>query len=109
MLGGGFQNLFKIPELKKRIFITLALLSVYRIGVHVPTPGIDRETLADILSRPRFKASKASRISSVERPSESILCLSRANKRVYGVGKHLVTYPGLASRRTVPLPDKACI
>jgi preprotein translocase subunit SecY len=51
MLGGGFQNLFKIPELKKRIFITMALLSVYRIGVHVPTPGIDRETLADILSR----------------------------------------------------------
>jgi len=51
MLGGGFQNLFKIPELKKRIFITLALLSVYRVGVHVPTPGIDRETLADIMSR----------------------------------------------------------
>ena len=51
MLGGGFQNLFKIPELKKRVFITLALLSVYRIGVHVPTPGIDRETLADILAR----------------------------------------------------------
>ncbi|MGB5987574.1 MAG: preprotein translocase subunit SecY [Desulfobacterales bacterium] len=51
MLGGGFQNLFKIPELKKRIFITMSLLSVYRIGVHVPTPGIDRETLAEILSR----------------------------------------------------------
>ena len=32
MLGGGFQNIFKIPELKKRIFYTFALLSVYRIG-----------------------------------------------------------------------------
>jgi preprotein translocase subunit SecY len=42
----GFQNIPKIPELKKRIFITLLLLAVYRIGVHVPTPGIDANALA---------------------------------------------------------------
>jgi preprotein translocase subunit SecY len=42
----GFQNIPKIPELKKRIFITLLLLAVYRIGVHVPTPGIDATALA---------------------------------------------------------------
>lgn len=46
MVGGGFGNLFKIPELKKRIIFTLALLIVYRIGVHVPTPGIDGVALA---------------------------------------------------------------
>jgi preprotein translocase subunit SecY len=40
MIGSGFQNVFKIPELKKRIIFTLALLVVYRIGVHVPVPGI---------------------------------------------------------------------
>ena len=44
--GGGFGNIFKIPELKKRIFVTLALLIVYRVGVHVPTPGIDGVALA---------------------------------------------------------------
>lgn len=42
----GFQNIPKIPELKRRILITLALLAVYRIGVHVPTPGIDASALA---------------------------------------------------------------
>ncbi len=41
MVGSGFQNIFKIPELKKRIFFTLRLLIVYRIGVNVPVPGID--------------------------------------------------------------------
>jgi preprotein translocase subunit SecY len=42
----GFQNIPKIPELKRRITITLLLLAVYRIGVHVPTPGIDAAALA---------------------------------------------------------------
>lgn len=42
----GFQNIPKIPELKRRILITLLLLAVYRIGVHVPTPGIDATALA---------------------------------------------------------------
>jgi preprotein translocase subunit SecY len=41
-----FQNIGKIPELKRRILITLLLLAVYRIGVHVPTPGINGEALA---------------------------------------------------------------
>lgn len=36
-----FINLFKIPDLKKKILFTLALVAVYRIGAFVPTPGID--------------------------------------------------------------------
>ncbi|MGD9046001.1 MAG: preprotein translocase subunit SecY, partial [Desulfobacterales bacterium] len=51
MIGGGFQNVFKIPELKKRIFFTLALLVVYRMGVHVPVPGIDASALASFFAR----------------------------------------------------------
>ena len=50
MVGGGFGNIFKIPELKKRIFFTLALLIVYRVGVHVPTPGIDSTALASFFA-----------------------------------------------------------
>lgn len=42
----GFQNIPKIPELKRRVIITLLLLAVYRIGVHVPTPGIDAAALS---------------------------------------------------------------
>ena len=40
-----FQSLFKIPELKQRIIFTLAILIVYRIGGHVPIPGINSEAL----------------------------------------------------------------
>ncbi len=51
MIGGGFQNIFKIPELKKRILFTLALLIVYRVGVHVPVPGIDSLALASFFKQ----------------------------------------------------------
>jgi preprotein translocase subunit SecY len=44
-----FKNVFKIPELKKRIAFTLALLVVYRIGGHIPTPGINGEELSKFL------------------------------------------------------------
>ncbi len=35
------RNIFNIPELKRRILVTLGLLAVYRVGAHIPTPGID--------------------------------------------------------------------
>lgn len=41
----GFQNVLKIPELKRRILYTFALLAVYRIGVFIPVPGIDSQAL----------------------------------------------------------------
>ncbi len=41
-----FDNLTKVPELNRRIFFTLLFLAVYRIGVFVPTPGINGEALA---------------------------------------------------------------
>jgi preprotein translocase subunit SecY len=41
-----FQNIFKIPELKKRVIFVLGMLAVYRIGCHIPTPGIDGQALA---------------------------------------------------------------
>jgi preprotein translocase subunit SecY len=51
MIGGGFQNIFKIPELKKRILFTLGLLIVYRVGVHVPVPGIDSVALSSFFAQ----------------------------------------------------------
>ena len=38
-------NIFKIPDLRKRVLFTLALLAVYRLGGHLPTPGIDANAL----------------------------------------------------------------
>lgn len=40
-----FQSIFKIPELRRRIGYTLAILFVIRIGSHVPIPGIDTEVM----------------------------------------------------------------
>ncbi|MFH1552745.1 MAG: preprotein translocase subunit SecY [Candidatus Omnitrophota bacterium] len=39
-------NIFKIPDLKKKVLVTLGLVAVYRIGAFVPTPGIDGVKLA---------------------------------------------------------------
>jgi preprotein translocase subunit SecY len=39
-------NMFRIPDLRKRILFTLGLLAVYRLGGHIPTPGIDSNRLA---------------------------------------------------------------
>ncbi len=41
-----FANIFKIPELRKRLFFTLGLLFVFRMGSYIPTPGIDGNQLA---------------------------------------------------------------
>lgn len=44
-----FQNVFRIAELKSRILFTLGLLAIYRIGAHIPTPGINGEELSKFL------------------------------------------------------------
>ena len=41
----GFQNSARIPELRRRIVFTFMMLAVYRIGVAIPTPGIDNAAL----------------------------------------------------------------
>ncbi len=50
-MAGGFGNIAKIPELKRRILMTLLLLAVYRIGCFIPTPGIDAEALMAFFAR----------------------------------------------------------
>ena len=39
------SNLFRIEDLRKRVLFTLALLAVYRLGAHIPTPGINKDVL----------------------------------------------------------------
>ncbi|MDP2912396.1 MAG: preprotein translocase subunit SecY [Candidatus Omnitrophota bacterium] len=41
-----FANVFKIPDLRKKIIFTLGLIAVYRVGTYIPTPGIDGARLA---------------------------------------------------------------
>ena len=44
-------NIFKIPELKRKVLFTLGILVVYRIGAHIPTPGINAAALAEVMAR----------------------------------------------------------
>ncbi len=44
-IAGGYQSMFRIPELKRRLLFTGMILLVYRLGGHVPVPGIDRAAL----------------------------------------------------------------
>src|SRR5579871_6523105 len=46
-----FSNMFRIPDLRKRVLFTLAMLAVYRLGSFVPTPGIDVIKWQDFLER----------------------------------------------------------
>ena len=44
-------NWHRVPELRRRIFFTLAMLAVYRIGVFVSTPGVDRNAMRQFISQ----------------------------------------------------------
>ena len=45
------RKVFNIPELRNRILFTLGMLAVYRIGAHIPTPGINQDELAKFLQK----------------------------------------------------------
>ncbi len=48
---GSLGNIARIPELKRRVIFTLLMLLVYRLGVHIPTPGINTAILKDFFGK----------------------------------------------------------
>src|SRR3954447_4389991 len=48
-----FLNIFRVPDLRKRILFTLAMLAVYRLGSHIPTPGINSALLQQFFDQNR--------------------------------------------------------
>ncbi|HEX6201313.1 MAG TPA: preprotein translocase subunit SecY, partial [Thermoanaerobaculia bacterium] len=46
-----FRNMWAIPDLRRRLLFTLALLAVYRVGCHIPTPGIDPQALLQMMQQ----------------------------------------------------------
>jgi preprotein translocase subunit SecY len=46
-------NIFRVPDLRKRLLFTLGLLAVYRLGGHIPTPGINTDKLASFFDQQR--------------------------------------------------------
>ncbi len=49
-------NIFRIPDLRKRVLFTLALLAVYRVGAYIPTPGINTELLQELFKQAQGSA-----------------------------------------------------
>src|SRR5687768_5212098 len=47
------KNLFAVPDLRNRVLFTLGLLAVYRVGSHIPTPGVNTEALAILAEQAR--------------------------------------------------------
>jgi preprotein translocase subunit SecY len=45
------RNLFKVAELRKRVLFTLGMLVIYRTGIHIPVPGVDRDALEQLWSQ----------------------------------------------------------
>ncbi|MEO0085492.1 MAG: preprotein translocase subunit SecY [candidate division WOR-3 bacterium] len=50
---GGIPNVFKIPDLRRKIIFTLAMVVVYRLGSHIPVPGINAQALGWLLGEMR--------------------------------------------------------
>ena len=46
-----FLNIFRIPELRKRVLFTFGILAVYRLGGHIPTPGINTAALSNFFNQ----------------------------------------------------------
>lgn len=46
-----FRDAFRLPDLKRRILFTVGVLFVYRLGAHIPTPGIDAEAMAQLFDQ----------------------------------------------------------
>src|SRR3984957_6048745 len=44
-------NVFRVPDLRKRLLFALGLLAVYRLGGHIPTPGVDANRLSEFFNR----------------------------------------------------------
>src|SRR5574341_2650079 len=49
MVTSGLQNIFRIVELRKRLLFTLGILAVYRLGIFVTTPGVDRVAMKRVV------------------------------------------------------------
>src|SRR3954470_11790514 len=48
----GFANISKVPELRRRVIFTMAMLAVFRIGSFVTIPGVDRNVMRALMNKP---------------------------------------------------------
>src|SRR6188474_2656943 len=59
-----FLNIFRVPELRNKVLFTLMMLAIYRIGYHVPIPGVNQDALAELSKAQSQGGSAAGRLAS---------------------------------------------
>src|SRR3989442_8996735 len=52
-MDNALKNLFAVTDLRNRVLFTLGLLGVYRVGNHIPTPGVNADALAILAEQAR--------------------------------------------------------
>src|SRR5919206_4488774 len=57
-------NIFRVPELRNKVLFTLLMLAIYRIGYHVPIPGVDQQAFVELAQKQQTDSSAASRLAS---------------------------------------------
>src|SRR5687768_10925632 len=57
-------NIFRVPELRNKVLFTLLMLAIYRIGYHVPIPGVDQQAFVELAQRQAADSSAAGRLAS---------------------------------------------
>src|SRR5215212_8685318 len=55
-------NIFRVPELRNKVLFTLFMLAIYRIGFHVPIPGVDQDAFAKLFNKQRRDDNAATRL-----------------------------------------------
>jgi preprotein translocase subunit SecY len=53
-MGNPLQQAFRVGDLRKKLLFTISILLVFRVGAHIPVPGIDAESVQALLSGPLF-------------------------------------------------------
>ncbi len=57
-----FLNIFRVPELRNKVLFTLFMLMIYRIGFHIPIPGVDQNAFAKLASKQNTDATAGQRL-----------------------------------------------
>jgi len=57
-----FLNIFRVPELRNKVLFTLFMLMIYRIGFHIPIPGVDQNKFAELQKKQNTDASASQRL-----------------------------------------------
>ena len=78
-----FANIFRIPDLRKRVLFMLGILAVYRLGAWIPTPGVDTAKLAQM-----FALKEATRAVLAAKDADAIYEVLAEAERKLGTGNN---------------------